>query len=136
LAGGRIRLIFSISDLDAEQDSVLPEEEDQVEAEDDTPGPSEESFPVETSITITKPNQGALTIDAVAQGKHTQLPPRPDSAPPHARAMAVPAGRTRGLRRQRDQGPGLTQFVGGIAQMACSPSATFRTTPTASSRPT
>lgn len=78
-----IRMIFSISDLDAE----APEADEYVEgAEQDTAaaadagsggvgeesavgGPSEDSFPVEASITVTKAGQqGALTIDAVAQG--------------------------------------------------------------------
>lgn len=69
-----IRLIFSISDLDAEQD--LPEAFQDEEAADAGSGglgdeaaaASETSFPVETSITITKPSGGALTIDAIAQG--------------------------------------------------------------------
>lgn len=69
-----IRLIFSISDLDAEQD--LPEAFQDEEAADAGSGglgdeaaaATETSFPVETSITITKPSGGALTIDAIAQG--------------------------------------------------------------------
>ncbi|POY70111.1 hypothetical protein BMF94_6885 [Rhodotorula taiwanensis] len=68
-----IRLIFSISDLDAEQD--LPEAFQDEEAADAGSGglgdeaaaATETSFPVETSITITKPSGGALTIDAIAQ---------------------------------------------------------------------
>ncbi|GAA5990934.1 hypothetical protein JCM10908_000087 [Rhodotorula pacifica] len=68
-----IRLIFSISDLDAEQD--LPEAFQDEEAADagsgglgdEAVGSSETSFPVETSITITKPSGGAMTIDAIAQ---------------------------------------------------------------------
>ncbi|GAA5881258.1 hypothetical protein JCM3774_002866 [Rhodotorula dairenensis] len=69
----QIRLIFSISDLDAEQD--LPEAFQDEEAADagsgglgdEAVGASETSFPVETSITITKPSGGAMTIDAIAQ---------------------------------------------------------------------
>ncbi|GJN88931.1 hypothetical protein Rhopal_001902-T1 [Rhodotorula paludigena] len=68
-----IRLIFSISDLDAEQD--VPEAYAEEEGADvgsggvgdEAAGPSEHNFPVETSITITKNSGGALTIDAVAQ---------------------------------------------------------------------
>lgn len=86
-----IRIIFSISDLDAEApeaDEYIQEGEDAAEGLDATSnadaagdttaassagggGPSEDSFPVETSITITKTGtQGALTIDAVAQGEN------------------------------------------------------------------
>lgn len=36
---------------------------------DEAVGASETSFPVETSITITKPSGGAMTIDAIAQGE-------------------------------------------------------------------
>ncbi|KAG0658223.1 Mitochondrial acidic protein mam33 [Rhodotorula mucilaginosa] len=69
----QIRLIFSISDLDAEQD--LPEAFQDEEAADagsgglgdEAVGASETSFPLETSITITKPSGGAMTIDAIAQ---------------------------------------------------------------------
>ncbi|BGP39560.1 Mitochondrial acidic protein mam33 [Rhodotorula kratochvilovae] len=67
-----IRMIFSISDLDAEQD--VPEEYTEEGADagsggvgDEAAGPSEHNFPVETSITITKTTGGALTIDAIAQ---------------------------------------------------------------------
>lgn len=68
-------MIFSISDLDAEQD--LPEAFQDEEAADagsgglgdEAVGASETSFPVETSITITKPSGGAMTIDAIAQGE-------------------------------------------------------------------
>ncbi|GAA5901735.1 hypothetical protein JCM6882_006053 [Rhodosporidiobolus microsporus] len=77
-----IRLIFSISDLDADSD-VPPSVYDDADASassssssspdagsggvgDEAPA-GEQSFPVETSITITKPSGGALTIDAVAQ---------------------------------------------------------------------
>ncbi|ORY92505.1 mitochondrial glyco protein [Leucosporidium creatinivorum] len=65
-----IRLIFSISDLDAvpEADEYDPEAAPTAVEEDGEHGPTEESFPVETAITITKPGvDGALTIDAVAQ---------------------------------------------------------------------
>lgn len=73
-----IRLIFSISDLDAvpEADEYDPEAAPPVE-EDGEHGPTEESFPVETAITITKPGvDGALTIDAVAQGESWEGRPR------------------------------------------------------------
>ncbi|BGP55154.1 hypothetical protein JCM8202_002787 [Rhodotorula sphaerocarpa] len=68
-----IRMIFSISDLDAEQD--VPEAFQDEEAADagsgglgdEAAGSSESSFPVETSITVTKQSGGAMTIDAVAQ---------------------------------------------------------------------
>ncbi|GAA5834741.1 hypothetical protein JCM11251_003650 [Rhodosporidiobolus azoricus] len=72
-----IRLIFSISDIDAENETTAADYE-QVDAEAASPdsgsgGVGEEApaaepgFPVETSITITKPSGGALTIDALAQ---------------------------------------------------------------------
>ncbi|CEQ40302.1 SPOSA6832_01929 [Sporobolomyces salmonicolor] len=68
-----IRLIFSISDLDAEHDVEPYVDEEAADAGsggvgDESVSPSEQAFPVETSITITKPSGGALTIDAVAQG--------------------------------------------------------------------
>lgn len=84
----RIRLIFSISDLDAEHEEVLAEEEEPVEEDAEPAGPSEDSFPVETAITITKPGQGALTIDAVAQGRPL-CPPRRGGA----RSRAEPTAR-------------------------------------------
>ncbi|KAM0787415.1 hypothetical protein ACM66B_003498 [Microbotryomycetes sp. NB124-2] len=72
-----IRLIFSISDLDAEPeaDEAFVEDENASAdvgsggvGEEAAVGPSDESFPVETSITITKQGvEGALSIDAVAQ---------------------------------------------------------------------
>ncbi|GAA5855204.1 hypothetical protein JCM8547_008982 [Rhodosporidiobolus lusitaniae] len=73
-----IRLIFSISDLDADPDaSSDPAFAEEESADAGSGGVGEEaaggaatgeqSFPVETSITITKPSGGALTIDAVAQ---------------------------------------------------------------------
>ncbi|GAA5890489.1 hypothetical protein JCM5296_005061 [Sporobolomyces johnsonii] len=67
-----IRLIFSISDLDAEHDAEPYVDEDGADAGsggvgDEAVSASEQAFPVETSITITKPSGGALTIDAVAQ---------------------------------------------------------------------
>ncbi|GAA6013988.1 hypothetical protein JCM10207_000197 [Rhodosporidiobolus poonsookiae] len=69
-----IRLIFSISDLDADAaEAPAAEFEDSASADagsggvgDEAPG-QERTFAVETSITITKPSGGALTIDAVAQ---------------------------------------------------------------------
>lgn len=81
-----IRIIFSISDLDAEApeaDEYLQEGEESATGAaggadagpDDAVGaggggPSEDSFPVETSITVTKTGTpGALSIDAVAQGE-------------------------------------------------------------------
>jgi hypothetical protein len=70
-----IRLIFSISDLDAvpEAEEYDPEAAPAVE-EDGEHGPTEESFPVETAITITKAGvDGALTIDAVAQGEFERV---------------------------------------------------------------
>ena len=70
----------------------MPEEEEPVEAEDDTSGPSEESFPVETSITISKNGKGALTIDAVAQGKSARLLPWRRVAP-HGPYEGSPGGR-------------------------------------------
>lgn len=70
-----IRLIFSISDLDAEAEAdeyLEPEEGADAGSggvgDEALGGPSDESFPVETSITITKAGGGALSIDAVAQG--------------------------------------------------------------------
>ncbi|KAK4056005.1 Mitochondrial acidic protein mam33 [Microbotryomycetes sp. JL221] len=78
-----IRLLFSISDLDAEpeaDETYLEEGEEEGATtssadtgsggvgEEATGGPTDESFPVETSITITKQGvPGALSIDAVAQ---------------------------------------------------------------------
>jgi complement component 1 Q subcomponent-binding protein len=41
---------------------------------DEAVGASETSFPLETSITITKPSGGAMTIDAIAQGEHRHSP--------------------------------------------------------------
>ncbi|KAK4700154.1 hypothetical protein P7C70_g6100, partial [Phenoliferia sp. Uapishka_3] len=70
-----IRLLFSISDLDA--GDVEPESFDEAEADGAVAEPTESegaeeegeaSFPVEATITVTKSNGGgALTIDAVAQ---------------------------------------------------------------------
>ncbi|GAA5895127.1 hypothetical protein JCM8208_000121 [Rhodotorula glutinis] len=69
-----IRMIFSISDLDAEQEVPEAFAEEGADAgsggvgeEAAADGPSEQNFPVETSITITKSTGGALTIDAIAQ---------------------------------------------------------------------
>ncbi|TNY18079.1 mitochondrial glyco protein [Rhodotorula diobovata] len=68
-----IRMIFSISDLDAEQEVPEAFAEEAADAgsgglgDEAAAGPSEQNFPVETSITITKPSGGALTIDAIAQ---------------------------------------------------------------------
>jgi complement component 1 Q subcomponent-binding protein len=50
-----IRILFSIGDIDTS-------EEDEDTPEDDEPRP----FPVRCAITISKPNQGALTVDAQA----------------------------------------------------------------------
>jgi hypothetical protein len=65
-----IRIIFSISDLDAEQeaDSEAYLEEEGADAGDEEGGSSDESFIIETAILITKPGGGALAIDAVARG--------------------------------------------------------------------
>ncbi|BGP15693.1 Mitochondrial acidic protein mam33 [Rhodosporidiobolus nylandii] len=71
-----IRLIFSVSDLDAQPDAseAYPDAADSpdhgsggVGEEAPAAAGAESSFPVETSITITKPSGGAVTIDAVAQ---------------------------------------------------------------------
>ncbi|GAA6039871.1 hypothetical protein JCM8097_006772 [Rhodosporidiobolus ruineniae] len=72
-----IRLIFSISDLDAEQDAPAAAFDSEAEGSspdagsggvgEEAAGAEEQSFSVETSIMITKPSGGALTIDAVAQ---------------------------------------------------------------------
>lgn len=68
-----IRILFSISDLDASEAEAEAYEDDaavegsvaeEPAAEDD----AESGFPIETTITVTKPGQGALTIDAVAEG--------------------------------------------------------------------
>lgn len=42
---------------------------------DEAVGASETSFPLETSITITKPSGGAMTIDAIAQGEPSDVHP-------------------------------------------------------------
>lgn len=89
-------MIFSISDLDAEQD--VPEAFQDEEAADagsgglgdEAAGSSESSFPVETSITVTKQSGGAMTIDAVAQG---------ESWPSHLGAPRVKADPHNYLRR-------------------------------------
>ena len=74
-----IRVIFSIGDIDAEQDEEAFDEEVSEESADQGSGgegdeksgeDSEDvSFPVRAAITITKAgSKGALSIDAVAQG--------------------------------------------------------------------
>ncbi|GAA96031.1 uncharacterized protein L969DRAFT_19728 [Mixia osmundae IAM 14324] len=63
-----IKLLFSIADLDnqANEDGM---EDESATAETDEEGNDleEPGFPVRTSITINKPEGGALTIDAIAQ---------------------------------------------------------------------
>ncbi|UZJ56003.1 hypothetical protein CBS101457_005323 [Exobasidium rhododendri] len=49
-----IRILFSIGDIDTSEDEETPEEEEV------------RPFPVRCAITISKPNQGALTVDAQA----------------------------------------------------------------------
>ncbi|GAA5968959.1 hypothetical protein JCM11641_000792 [Rhodosporidiobolus odoratus] len=81
--GESIRLIFSISDLDASpEDAAAEDTESGAFEEDASPdagsggvgeeapekaGGAEQSFPVETSIAITKKSGGGMVIDAVAQ---------------------------------------------------------------------
>ncbi|SCV67530.1 BQ2448_5141 [Microbotryum intermedium] len=76
-----IRLIFSISDIDAEAPApeLESEEQDYIEmgaspdagsgglGDEATDSPSDDDFAVQAAITITKPGGGALSIDAVAQ---------------------------------------------------------------------
>ncbi|KAL8281405.1 hypothetical protein RQP46_006089 [Phenoliferia psychrophenolica] len=69
-----IRILFSISDIDAPQDEASFEDEASAEVQEgdepteETDGEgSDESFPIETTITVTKKGQGALTIDAVVE---------------------------------------------------------------------
>ncbi|KAI5477617.1 hypothetical protein MNV49_006104 [Pseudohyphozyma bogoriensis] len=65
-----IRVIFSISDLDAEQaEEFAPAENELAEGDEAHHGQTENSFPIEVNITVTKEGkgQGALVIDAVAQ---------------------------------------------------------------------
>ncbi|KAI8390198.1 mitochondrial glycoprotein [Blakeslea trispora] len=58
----KIRVLFSISDINnAASDEFLPED-DMVEEEEEAV-----SFPVRASVTIEKEGQGAVTIDTVAQ---------------------------------------------------------------------
>ncbi|KAI8078255.1 mitochondrial glycoprotein, partial [Gilbertella persicaria] len=58
----KIRVLFSISDINnATSDEFLPED-DMVENEEEVV-----SFPVRASVTIEKEGQGAVTIDTVAQ---------------------------------------------------------------------
>ncbi|KAF8343106.1 mitochondrial glycoprotein [Cantharellus anzutake] len=56
-----IRVLFSIADIDSTPDD--PEFVDGAEGEESESG---HTFPVRVSITITKPNSGALSVDAVA----------------------------------------------------------------------
>ncbi|KAF8499520.1 mitochondrial glycoprotein [Gautieria morchelliformis] len=66
----QIRVMFSIADIDtsSEQQALDPEDEEggDSEAEDEETSPS---YPIRTSITISKPNggRGALSIDALCQ---------------------------------------------------------------------
>lgn len=79
-----IRVIFSIGDIDAEQDEAFPEDDEEEQPEESADAGSggegdekmdpedgeEPSFPVRAAITITKDGvEGALSIDAVAQGQ-------------------------------------------------------------------
>ncbi|KZV98167.1 mitochondrial glyco protein [Exidia glandulosa HHB12029] len=60
----QIKLVFSISDVDQNQEDEFPTEEEDGEMNEDQPF----SYPIRTSITITKPSsKGALVIDALAQ---------------------------------------------------------------------
>lgn len=111
-------MIFSISDLDAEQEVPEAFAEEAADAgsgglgDEAAAGPSEQNFPVETSITITKPSGGALTIDAIAQG----------ASCPRAWSCRAPFSRVSRLTRN------------WRAQTASSRSATLRTTRMRTSR--
>ncbi|GAA5963661.1 hypothetical protein JCM3765_003536 [Sporobolomyces pararoseus] len=63
-----IRLIFSISDIDAESDMAeLASEEESAGADAEVPADELGPVAVETQIVVSKPSGGALTIDAVAE---------------------------------------------------------------------
>ena len=65
-----IRLIFSISDIDAESDMAeLASEEESAGADAEVPADELGPVAVETQIVVSKPSGGALTIDAVAEGE-------------------------------------------------------------------
>lgn len=70
-----IRIIFSISDLDADADIPADAYDEETGADAGSGGLGDEAagnapgVPIETSITITKQAGGAVTIDAVAQGE-------------------------------------------------------------------
>lgn len=70
-----IRIIFSISDLDADADIPAEAYDEETGADAGSGGLGDEAagtapgLPIETSITITKQAGGAVTIDAVAQGE-------------------------------------------------------------------
>lgn len=78
-----IKVVFSIGDIDAEQeddDQVFANDEESEETDAATEGEAEDkaepveddtsSFPVRAAITVTKAGApGALSIDAVAQGE-------------------------------------------------------------------
>lgn len=72
-----IRLIFSISDIDAEADGMnesLTSEEESSESTAEVPADELGPVAVETQIVVSKgEGQGALTIDAVAEGKSSSL---------------------------------------------------------------
>jgi len=72
-----IRLIFSISDIDAEADGMnesLTSEEESSESTAEVPADELGPVAVETQIVVSKgEGQGALTIDAVAEGKSSPL---------------------------------------------------------------
>ncbi|BGO91157.1 hypothetical protein NBRC10512_005749 [Rhodotorula toruloides] len=71
--GENIRIIFSISDLDADADIPAEAYDEETGADAGSGGLGDEAagtapgLPIETSITITKQAGGAVTIDAVAQ---------------------------------------------------------------------
>lgn len=66
-----IRLIFSISDIDAEADGMneLASEEESSESTAEVPADELGPVAVETQIVVSKESGGALTIDAVAEGE-------------------------------------------------------------------
>jgi len=59
-----IRVLFSIADIDTPQESQQFDDDGEPVASDNG---AEVVFPIRCSITITKPNTGALTLDTVAE---------------------------------------------------------------------
>ncbi|GAA5806793.1 hypothetical protein MFLAVUS_000141 [Mucor flavus] len=62
----KIRVLFSISDINNASPDAFPLEDDMVEAENEDEEESV-SFPVRASVTIEKEGQGAVTIDTISQ---------------------------------------------------------------------